>query len=247
LVFDQLHHKYYFNGVELDGATTWISKTFCVPFDENNGHIFKSQSKAKKNAANNVGITNATALRHIWNLDRERTSSLGTAVHTYAQMLHIYRQYGSDLLPEYGFEQSVYNAYNKITTIWDIVDIERAVYDLQYKIAGTIDLVLQHKKTKKYGIGDWKTFRDIDKTYNKMKGTLKEFPDSPRTKASVQLHLYDVIGNIKAENHYVINVKADGTFIVAGGKDNPLPAVRPGLMLALNTRLLKCNTIDNLI
>jgi hypothetical protein len=247
--FDEVKHKYYCNGKELDNVTSWIDKSFCTPFENKGSHIFKSQAKAKKNKADQSGITNPEVLRYVWKLQSQRAATVGTAVHTYAHLLHIHRQYGTDYHPIIGYDRAVYDAYNFITKEWDIISVEKQVYDLQYLIAGTIDVTLQHKTTKKIGILDWKTFENPDKAHGKMINEMKGLPDCGRTKGAIQMELYDIIGNMKSDvsNRFLVWVRASGTYELLGTKENPLPAIRPQLMTALNKRLLSKTDITKLI
>lgn len=212
IVFDERLHKYFHEGRELSNVTSWISEQFVPEFNA----LFASINKAKKNKSEGAQITNPGLLRQYWRLQGDRAASLGTAAHIFAQMYHLNR----DTRPEMGYDSAVINAYESLTKKWEIVELEKRVYSLDYMIAGTADGVIRNKETGEIGLFDWKTTSDMHKSYNKMINEMKGVPASALNKYSLQLQMYNVLGGFGAShgNLFVIQLMNDGTFKVYSSK-----------------------------
>ena len=99
-------------------------------------------------------------------------------------------------------------------------------------MAGKIDLVLRNKKTREYGIGDWKTTLDMFKGYGKLYEPFK-IDNIPLNKYSIQLDTYSELINkrIPEKNRIIIKLNYDGTFEfytpTSRKKANKLPYTAP--------------------
>ncbi len=241
--FDARSHTYKINNTYLDSVTAWIGEYFCTPFKEGNKHIFMAHNKAKSNKNKGTGITDADILQRLWTLGGQRAASNGTATHTYIEMLHLYRQYNDDLQWETGYEQAGYVAYNTVVNNWSIIELERTVYSEEYRLAGHIDGVIQHKKSKVFGLLDWKTIGDMHKSYNTMKNELSAYKETPLNKATVQLTTYAILSGLEIDwsNLYIFQLKSDGTVVTFGGKKEPLPNMKKEVLEALDRRKVIVN------
>lgn len=216
LIFDERLHKYTYDNVELESVTKWIGEYFCVPFKEGDKHIYISNAITNKNKASKQGITNPEELRKYWQLNAERTSSNGTACHAFVQMVHIDKRYGIETEPKTGYEIAIKKAYEALTKKWDIVELERQVYSVEYKLAGHVDVIMQNKITKEYGILDWKTIEDMTKSHGNMRNEMKGIDDNALNKVSIQLDVYSVLSglDIPVKNRFVTQLLPEGESVV---------------------------------
>lgn len=78
---------------------------------------------------------------------------------------------------------------------YNILHTEFKVENEEYGLRGIVDIILQHKVTKKLLIGDWKTNEKID-TWNKFRngnGCLNHLTDCKLNHYSLQLNLYKLL------------------------------------------------------
>ena len=90
---------------------------------------------------------------------------------------HLNRKYNKELTPIIPEMVAGVKAYKSLMKKWEIVEIEKQVYNLRYKLAGHLDVLMKHRETGEYGILDWKTISDIFKRYNKMQEEMADWPD----------------------------------------------------------------------
>jgi len=100
-----------------------------------------------------------------WDKKRDDSSEYGTEVHNYAEACV---KGHSKPEPTSTLTRMAYDAVNEalvmISRHYDILGAECLVFDPLFRVAGTIDLPLRHKKTRRYCIADWKTNQAIDIT-----------------------------------------------------------------------------------
>jgi len=208
VIFDETTHTYYYNGQPLISTTQFI-KTFVKEFDP----LFPSINKSKKNKVEKIGISDPKLLRKYWRLSGERSSTLGTTTHTFAEMYKL----DKTTKPKTGYEKAVIKAMQWLEEQgWEIVIQEEVVYNTNYLIAGSIDLKLRHKVTGEWGIGDWKITDDMHKSYNKMFSPFDKLNDSALNKYSVQLDIYSMLSDqlIAEYNRFIIQLHDNGDFTV---------------------------------
>ena len=207
VIFDATSHTYLYEGQSLISVTTFI-KTFTEPFNS----LFPSINKTKSNKTNKTGITDPHLLRKYWKLGAERATNLGTATHAFAEMYILDR----NTPIKTGYDRSVVNAITWLEQEWEIMIQEEIVYNILYGIAGSIDLKLRHKKTKRYGLGDWKVTEDMTKSYNKLKEPFNNLKDSALNKYSIQLDSYSILSNelIDEKDRFIIQLRNNGEFNV---------------------------------
>jgi len=229
VLFDEVTHTYYYKNTKLLSTTQFI-KQFTKPFNP----LFPSIAKAKKNAKEKTGIVDAKTLRKIWKLSGSRASHLGTAVHEFAELYVL--DPNTQIKTKY--DEGIVKAINKLREDWDIIHQELIVYSAKYMVAGSIDLILRHKKTKEYAIGDWKTTVDLKKYYNTMDEPFK-IHDSALNKYSIQLDIYSILApyHIPETNRIVIQISWDGDVEfftpTSRKKSNQLPFTLDKTMTAL--------------
>lgn len=229
VVFDDKQHAYTYNNQRLISVTQFI-ESFVPSFQS----IYASINKAKKNIKVKHGITDAVKLRKYWKLYGERASNLGTATHVFAELYILDR----NTEPKTKYEEGIIKAINKLEEDWEIIAQEEILYSEGFMIAGTADLKLKNKKTKEYGIGDWKTTTDMHKSYNMMEEPFN-IKDSAVNRYSIQLDIYSIISKerIPEKNRIVIKVNefGDCEFFTpyAKDKEHELPFTLDKTMKAL--------------
>lgn len=208
IIFDPILHKYTYNDKELTSVTTWLNERFVPEF----ANIFASNNKAKSNKRLNKGITNPIELRKFWKIQGERASLQGSATHKFAEMYHM----DKSVLPMNGYERAVIDAYKLLSERWDIIEVERIVYDIRYLLAGQIDLVLRRRSDGAIGYADWKITKDMHKSYNNMKNELKGIKASALNKYAVQLGTYNKLDGLQASHThlFVIQLHYDGKYTI---------------------------------
>jgi len=90
---------------------------------------------------------------------------------------------------------------------YEFVESEKIIFSPEYKISGTIDLLLYHKKLKTYAICDWKTNEKIrfDNPWQSGKGCINHLEDCNANHYYLQLNLYKQI--LLNEKYYDANIE----------------------------------------
>jgi len=198
---DKEGKHYIIEGVSLERVTHWLEQ-YTKPFEPMNTAIGVRHSHKTKGEPS----LSPDKLVHYWNLNSKRSNSYGTGTHCFAEM---YIMDNENTIPDLPREKAVVLFLQDILKDYKVIGVELRVYSKKYKLAGTIDLLLQHSSTGKYLIVDWKTSSNIDKTYNKLKEPFKLFPQSKRMEYELQLGAYKLLGFIELPNHLILRVKPD--------------------------------------
>jgi len=183
-------HTYWYGRTKLESVTTFIHRFF-NPFEEKK--IARKLSKFYINKKRHRGV------RYFikeWKKNRED----GTKVHTLLEK-HTNNEFIDD-----GYNKIVINKFKKgilakenILKQFDnfSTKTELQIYDLDFKLAGSIDLFIEDYETKKISLVDWKTSKKIytDNTYKKFgtKETTKNIADINFNIYTLQLSLYAYI------------------------------------------------------
>lgn len=83
--------------------------------------------------------------------------------------------------------------YDKYSQTWDFVKQEYRVCDRDSKIAGTIDCIVWNKQENFYELVDWKTNKEIDRTFWHPLKVFTDKGDNSFNKYSIQLSIYKYI------------------------------------------------------
>ena len=198
IVFDEIPHKYYFEGEEKISATTFI-KQFHEEFD-------------REKVLDKKGLQ---GLDRINEKDNYRLSGpKGSTIHECLEfiainlvdsMLNCMNKYVNSIKLEYRnqIEKGCILVDNWLNQGYEIVGTEVRVTD--GIIAGTMDLLLYNPKTGKYVILDYKTCDKLGKNnYGSMfNEPFKEIECSKHSKYSMQLSLYAAI----LEDNYEVEIE----------------------------------------
>lgn len=187
IIFDPAQHLYLLDGEELPSVTTIIKQYF-------------PQFDAEKVAARKAekGKKTAQELIESWNQIREEASAFGNLIHAMAEKIVLRRDLGAaDELAktekEKRFLEALKSAISQISKNFYFVETEKVIFSPERNIAGTIDVLLKHKKTGRIIIADWKTSKEIRKfAFKNEKGLdiCQHLPNCNYIHYSLQLAIY---------------------------------------------------------
>lgn len=192
ITFTESDHKYtsIVDGKEINyiSGTTFISKFF-PPFDPT-GCITRACARKR-------GLT-VEALKQQWREKADKSCVFGTKIHESVEdTLHgnPLRNKPLDTKEELTMKNAV-NLGHKVLERFDILGIEKIIFDERLKIAGTMDLFVKSKQNGRYWIFDHKTNASIDKEnkYNKFGlHPIEHVPDTNFYHYQMQLQLYEYL------------------------------------------------------
>lgn len=189
IVFEEKSHKYYsmIRGKEVvyTSVTTYVGKFF-KPF---------AAEETAKRIAEKRGTTPEALLKE-WAENSAAACRYGTRVHECCEDTLKNRELRCK--PENDKETLAFaNAVkiaNQIRDSFDVIGIEKLIFDEELKLAGTIDLLLKSKKQPNtYVICDWKTNKEINdqSKYNEHAlYPIESLDDCETTHYGLQLGLY---------------------------------------------------------
>lgn len=185
--FIESTHTYLRNG-EKYGSVTGFIKKFEAEKDW-------ESIKARYAAKNGMSVDEVTKL---WESKGKNATDMGTEVHKYLELKWNRKLYEGtpewERYPE--FLEYVKNCdivYEKLVKHFIPIAAEYIVFDDDFKLGGTIDLLCYNKTTDSWAILDWKTSKTIDKVGkfgDKMKNELHEYDDINYHHYSLQLSMY---------------------------------------------------------
>jgi hypothetical protein len=203
IILDPTVNKYKIDNTYLDRVTSWIN-TFEKPFNPLGVSVGLTSSNNKKGIVNTLTPQQRV---HYWNLNSNRATSYGTGLHIFSEM---YDLDPTSTIPMFNKEYAVVKFIKDSSKTYRLIGNELKVYSKRYKLAGTIDRLIQNIHTGKYCIMDWKTSSDIDKTYNKYpKDPFKKYPQCKRSHYEIQLGTYRLLGNIILDNGRILHIQPD--------------------------------------
>jgi len=141
--FDEESHTYTHKTLDkLISVTTLLGK-YKKPFDSN----YHAERVAKRE-----GVSKDIVLE-MWEAEKNKACDKGTKIH---KLLEDYISYG-DIKNDYGW---LYKSYDKSVEYYidrfSKVYCEKLLYNEEYKVAGTADLIYEHSKDE-FTLGDFKT------------------------------------------------------------------------------------------
>ena len=157
--------------------------------------------KISKRVAENRNITPAEVIKE-WDDNRNNAIDFGNKIHELAELLLLYDesddvelvfQYPDNIREKNAFKY-IEDIVEKIKGNFEILGVEKIVFDPKIKIAGTIDLFLKYNDF--FIICDWKTNREIVST-NKFNtfglGPLSDIADNNFNRYALQLNFYEYL------------------------------------------------------
>lgn len=185
--FDELNHKYYIEkNIELISATTFLSKFFY--FDE---------KKIARKIAEKY-FTTEDEILETW----RKKAEFGDEIHFLIEKYINSKNNKDNKNNNYNVNNLEINFkyikkfVDELFVNYNIIASEIPIFSKKYKIAGTVDLLIQDKKTNRLYTLDWKTTnKKISKKdiFNFCKNPITQIPNNKFYKYSMQLGLYNKI------------------------------------------------------
>jgi len=151
IFFNEELHKYFNDDCDnFTSATRLLKKYF--PFDTDG----LSKKQAKK-----LGVTQESILAK-WDLLKQEGCDLGNNIHNYLENYLSGKPLPSPISERAAISfKTCKQLCDKVLTDYDIIALEKIIFSQLLGVAGTIDLICRHKKTKVLKIVDWKTNKKI--------------------------------------------------------------------------------------
>ena len=197
IVFDEDAHTYYSRSARYSTVTQNVSRFFPK---------FNMKRISFEFAVNNN--LNQNDVIKMWQTEGKESSEFGKLIHKYIERKLLNKSLmnpSTEKEKKYFINIDIWLA--DFLKYFNVVGVERVVFSPKYEIAGTIDAIFQHKKTKQFLVIDWKTSKEIT-TENKWQNCLydlKNFRASHFNKFSFQLNSYLYI--LKNEQYYQFKQK----------------------------------------
>lgn len=201
LEFDEQRHIYYWDGERIKKSVTKLVEQFVPEFDE---------AKWLPVCALKEGISEHE-LKHKWQTINKEACELGTETHDYLE------HYNGVKTPQTPQQKAGVKFLSDYLQDYEIVVKEARMYSRKYKFAGTADLILRHKITGKLVIADYKTNKDIFKTYGMMEKPFSSLESHPYNHYQIQLSYYQLMLNeigVEISDRIIVYLKADETYQV---------------------------------
>lgn len=190
--FEEWGHKY--SSIIDNKELVYVSGTqflhqFFKPFDED-GSI-------AKRCAEKEGVT-VDEIKARWATAGKVASGFGTRVHEICEdtiLNRPTRNTAVNLKEEIVFKHAT-NAAAKLRDNFEILGVEKIIFNEKLKLAGTIDLFCKKKNEDVYYILDWKTNKKIDTVNNfgqKGLGPISHLDDCAAVHYGLQLNLYEYL------------------------------------------------------
>ena len=160
-------------------STSSLIKQFYEDFDAEKVSFFV----AKKN-----GTTQQQVLDE-WQSINEEAIDRGTRVHYFAE------DYckGLDVKPTCVQTQAVVDFWHSLPAYYELVFVELQMYNEDYWYAGTTDFVLLDLRDGSLVLGDYKTNKDLFKSYENMYAPFDMLDNNPFNHYQIQLSYYQIL------------------------------------------------------
>lgn len=152
--FHPEEHRYFNEQGEEYMSVSGVLDKFIPPFNRE----FYSDKIAREKQVSQDEI------KAVWDIRREYSIVKGTEFHLYVQAYLTHNRMIELQTPIKREVASFHRFWDKIRDRYKVIASELIVADDEYKIAGTVDCVVQNLETEEYFIFDWKTNRKITKT-----------------------------------------------------------------------------------
>jgi hypothetical protein len=217
IAFDQEPHVYYVCGqTGFTSVTTFIHHHFPAF----NGDLIAAYMANSRNFPHadkfqdykHLDKTATTIVQDIQNVWKEK-AELGTKMHAFIEKYFNDWSAIRDMDEKYdpampiGAEYQYFQRYQKLVEQAGLIPFrtEWMIFDTDYGITGSIDMIFVHQETGKYHMRDWKRSKAINETAkNKGFGPCAQLDDCNLMHYSLQLNLYKFI----LEKNYGIAIES---------------------------------------
>lgn len=176
LIFNADEHLYILDGKPIPSTSKKISEL----------HKEFPYEQASKNVAKKLN-THIQFVKNKWEFDKEVAQLKGNITHDHAENKSKFEGWYINAVDSFLYK--IENSDNL-----EIVCKEIRMYTRKFWIAGTADLLVKNKVTGNYIIYDYKTNKDLFKTYNDfMYAPFDDLIAMPYTKYIIQLNTYKLM------------------------------------------------------
>lgn len=198
LVFEEHSHTYNVNGTFFPSVSSLIKKheTF-VDFEAIAKAIAVRDSKP------------TSQVKKEWTKVKDDACALGTATHNYAEF------YDGTQIPENDLQLAAKKFFDELPDYYEVIFKELRMYSREFKYAGTADLILLDKRTNTLVIADFKTNKDLWKSYQMLLPPFEDLEQNNFNKYQFQLSYYQIMleqSNYEISNRVIVWLKRDGTY-----------------------------------
>lgn len=182
LVFDEETHSYFYERKRMQSVTTFL-KRYNPPFDADkwSNHVAKKEGKTQEE------------IKAMWQQKGNESCRIGTLLHKYAECLILGKE-----LPKLCSESEINRSLSIQQVLddyvdYDVIAVEFPLVVPEWGLAGTIDLIIQHKETGVILMLDWKMGSKLNKLNSygtKLLSPLAHLDDCELVKYSLQQRLY---------------------------------------------------------
>ena len=205
LIFDEGRHLYFVNGVPHPSVSSLIKKHETkVDFNIIAERVAEREGKTVEE------------IQAQWTKVKDDACALGTKTHSYAEF------YDGTQIPENGFQEAAKKFFDELPPYYEVVYKELRMYSREYKYAGTSDLLFYDKRFDTLVIADFKTNKDLWKSYQMLKKPFSSLQQNNYNKYQLQLSYYQIMleqAGYKVSNRALIWLKKDGNYEVHSTDD----------------------------
>lgn len=207
LTFDSQRHLYFWKGKQVKYSVSALVEKHAPKFD---AELVLPYSAEKQTRERKETIT-IDQLREEWKQINIEACRLGTETHDFMER---FTGLQKPITPQ---QKAGVQFFKDHCGEYEILFRELRMYSKKYKFAGTEDLILQHKKTKKIIAADYKTNKDLFKCYKgqTLLEPFSQFEAHPYNKIQLQLSYYQIMLEdicLEVDDRWLIYLMADGTY-----------------------------------
>lgn len=251
ITFDEEKHIYKSNDKQIGISTTSLIHLYSQVFNED---LIAPKTALKEHKT-------VEQVLDEWHYKRDYSCEKGNQIHLFAQSLWNNEDYEVDydkvdsrFIKQLKIDMEILKPqaisfYNEYHEMLELVKDEQYIYDEDYDIAGSIDLLCKSKFTGKYVIVDFKSNDNFyKKTYGKMKVPLQKLEDGNLSHYSLQLeiykHIFEKNTKSKVEDIFIVyfNLKSDTFEII-----EPLNVKKEVVKILEMRRVRNMNSVPVLI
>lgn len=210
LTFDSRRHLYFWKGKVVPYSVSGLVEKHAPKFDTE----LQLPYSAKKQTREREEPVSIDQLREEWRQTNIEACRLGTETHDFME------KFTGIETPTTPQQFAGIRFFKDYCGEYEILFRELRMYSKKYKFfAGTEDLILQHKKTKKIIAADYKTNKDLFKCYKgqTLLPPFNQFEAHPYNKIQLQLSYYQIMledVGLQVDDRWLVYLKPDFTYTI---------------------------------
>lgn len=205
LVFKEEEHTYNLNGTYLPSVSSLVKRheTFVD---------FKAIAKAVAKR-DNMSVEDVHSK---WDKIKVDACALGHETHSYAEF------YDGTQQPSNELEKAAKKFFDELPSYYKVISKELRMFSKEFKYAGTADLILLDTRTNTIVIADFKTNKDLWKSYHMLQPPFENLEQNNFNKYQFQLSYYQLMieqSEYEVSNRVLIWLRRDGEYEIHATKD----------------------------